>query len=61
MTLLSIIPAGGKQQAASLARQLGHFAGSRRGAALAAAVLLAGGGLAYVQEINKQQKKARQR
>lgn len=58
MTVLSIQPARGKQQAAILSKQLAHFAGSRRGAAAAAVVLLAGGGYAYIQE---QKQKARQR
>lgn len=58
MTVLSIQPARGKQQAATLAKQLAQFAGSRRGAAAAAVVLLAGGGYAYIQE---QKQKARQR
>lgn len=61
MTNLSIRPIGGQQQAASLARQIGQFAGSRKGAAFAAAILLAGGGFAYVQESQKQQRRARQR
>ncbi|DBA67674.1 TPA: hypothetical protein ACH3X2_001266 [Trebouxia sp. C0005] len=60
MTTL-LIPPGGKQQAAGLARQLGQLASSRKGAAFAAAIVLAGGGFAYVQELQKQQKRARQR
>ena len=54
-------PAGGQQQAIALARQFGHFATSRRGAALAAAVVLAGGGVAYLQQLQSQQKRARER
>ena len=58
MVVLSIQPARGKQQAATLAKQIAQFAGSRRGAAAAAVILLAGGGYAYIQE---QKQKARPR
>ena len=61
MKALAIQPAGGKQQAATLVKQLGLFVGSKRGAALAAAVLLAGGSFAYIQEVKQQQGRARQR
>ncbi len=60
MTTL-LIPPGSKQQAAGFARQLGQLASSRKGAAFAAAVVLAGGGFAYLQELQKQQQRARQR
>ena len=61
MNTLSKQPVLGKQQAARLTRQLQQFAVSRRGAAFGAALLLAGGGYAYIQQLQAQQKKARER
>lgn len=58
MTVLSIQPARGKQQAATLAKQITQYASSGKGAAAAAVILLAGGGYAYIQE---QKQKTRQR
>lgn len=58
MTVLSMQPARGKQQAGALAKQIAQYAGSRKGAAAAAVILLAGGGYAYIQE---QKQKTRQR
>ena len=61
MNTLSKQPILGKQQATRLTRQLQQFATSRRGAAVGAAILLAGGGYAYIQQLQAQQKKARER
>ena len=61
MNTLSKQPARAKQQAARLTRHLQQFAISRRGAAVGAALLLAGGGYAYIQQLQAQQKKARER
>lgn len=61
MNTLSKQPVLGKQQAARLTRQLQQFAISRRGVAFGAALLLAGGGYAYIQQLQAQQKEARER
>lgn len=55
MNTLSKKPALGKQQAARLFRQLQQLVASRRGAVIGA-VLLAGGGYVYVQQLQAQQK-----
>lgn len=61
MNTLSKQPVQAKQQATRLTRQLQQFAISRRGAAVGAAILLAGGGYAYIQQLQTKQKKARER
>ena len=55
MNTLSKQPALGKQQAARLSWQLQQLVVSRRGAALGA-ILLAGGGYVYIQQLQAQHK-----
>lgn len=55
MNTLSKQPAPGKQQAAKITRQLQQLVVSRRGVAVGA-VLLAGGGYVYIQQLQAQQR-----